>query len=185
MRCTASSDETVSLYAYPPAPTSSTHPGAPKPIPPIPHPRAVRALLPLSLTNLGETYLLTAHGDTIRTYDVSTPAEPELLSEVDAHWHDVTALRLWVRKFQDGKDGRTKVEPWLVSASLDGTVRRWRLTGRLFFSKCAWLIVNIILVDLINPPKEPPKPAPKEEEKPLSTLTAEEEAELAELMDDD
>ena len=143
MRCTASSDETVSLYAYPPAPNSSTHPGAPKPIPPIPHPRAVRALLPLSLTNLGETHLLTAHGDAIRTYDVSTPAEPELLSEVDAHWHDVTALRLWVRKFQDGKDGRTKVEPWLVSASLDGTIRRWRLSGT--FCTCTGASERLIL----------------------------------------
>ena len=42
-------------------------------------------------------------------------------------------------------------------------------------------------VDLISPPKEPPKEAVKEEQKPAtaSQLTAEEEAELAELMDDD
>ncbi|OBZ75742.1 hypothetical protein A0H81_04463 [Grifola frondosa] len=36
--------------------------------------------------------------DVIRVYDVSAPEEPELLSEVDAHWHDVTALRLWMRR---------------------------------------------------------------------------------------
>lgn len=42
--------------------------------------------------------------------------------------------------------------------------------------------------DLINPPKEPPKPIPKEEENKLESnlaLTAEEEAELADLMEDD
>lgn len=41
--------------------------------------------------------------------------------------------------------------------------------------------------DLISPPEEPPKPAPRQEKEPASTtqLTAEEEAELAELMDDD
>lgn len=47
---------------------------------------------------------------------------------------------------------------------------------------------DYLCVDLINPPKEPPTPIPKEEEnKPESNLalTAEEEAELADLMDDD
>lgn len=42
--------------------------------------------------------------------------------------------------------------------------------------------------DLINPSKEPPKPIPKEEKNELESnlaLTAEEEAELADLMEDD
>lgn len=56
------------------------------------------------------------------------------MSEADAHWHDVTALRLWVRKTK-GEDGRMRVEPWIVSTSLDGTVRRWRLAGNYFNSK--------------------------------------------------
>lgn len=38
--------------------------------------------------------------------------------------------------------------------------------------------------DLVNPPKETPKPS-KPKEKPSTQLTAEEEAELAELMEDD
>jgi WD40 repeat protein len=92
----------------------------------ITHPTAVRAILPLQLL-LNEPYLITGSGDVIRTYDLSTLSEPEMLSEVDGHWHDVTALRLWVRKNQE--DGKTRIEPWIVSASLDGTIRKWRLSG--------------------------------------------------------
>ncbi len=94
----------------------------------ITHPTTVRCILPLSTTDLAEPYVLTGAGDMIRVYDVSSPQEPELISEMDAHWHDVTALRLWVRKFA-GDDGRQRVEPWIISASLDGTIRKWRLTG--------------------------------------------------------
>ena len=48
-------------------------------------------------------------------------------------------------------------------------------------------LTMVSIVDLISPPKEPPKQEAKEEQKPatISHLTAEEEAELAELMDDD
>ncbi|KAI0721628.1 WD40 repeat-like protein [Cerioporus squamosus] len=129
---TASTDETVHIIphlapATAPAPTPGT-----KPIPPIQHPTAVRTILPLSVTPLAEPYLLTGSGDMIRVYDVSSPEEPELIAEIDAHWHDVTALRLWIRKSQvEGEPGKVRVEPWIVSASLDGTLRRWRLEGML------------------------------------------------------
>ena len=62
----------------------------------------------------------------------ASPDEPELLGETDAHWHDVIGLRLWMRKtIVEGKPGKYKVEPWIVSASLDGTLRKWRLLGEL------------------------------------------------------
>lgn len=64
----------------------------------------------------------------MRIYDVASPDEPEFIGQVDAHWHDVTAIRLWMRKFA-GEDGKTRVEPWIISTSLDGTIRRWRLSG--------------------------------------------------------
>ena len=80
------------------------------------------------MTDLAEPYVITGSGDIIRIYDVSSPEEPELLGEVDAHWHDVTALRLWVRR-SVGDNGQTRVEPWIISASLDGTIRKWRLSG--------------------------------------------------------
>ncbi|KAI0781081.1 WD40 repeat-like protein [Trametes elegans] len=172
---TASADETVHIISHPapaPPPTGTL---ASKPPPPIPHPAAVRTLLPLALTPLGEPYLLTGTGDAIRVYDVSSPDEPELLTEVDAHWHDVTALRLWMRREPvEGAPGKVRVEPWVVSASLDGTIRRWRLS------------------ELLQPPPTPsaePVGETKPEEatpvaQPDDTLgmTEDEERELAELM---
>ena len=126
----ASTDETVYIIPHP-APAAPT-PGA-KPIPPIQHPTAVRTILPLSLTPLAEPYLLTGSGEAIRVYDVSSPEEPELIAETDAHWHDVTTLRLWIRRSQvEGEPSKVRVEPWIVSASLDGTLRRWKLSGELF-----------------------------------------------------
>ncbi|KAI9064284.1 WD40 repeat-like protein [Trametes sanguinea] len=168
---TASSDETVQVVPHP-APDAKSP--SSKPPPPIQHPTAVRALLPLAITPLAEPYVLVGAGDVIRVFDVSSVDEPELLSEVDAHWHDVTALRLWMRKSAvDGTPGAVKVEPWIVSASLDGTIRRWRLS------------------ELLQPPPPPikkteeakPKEVPAEE--PTTAMTEEEERELAELMGDD
>jgi WD40 repeat protein len=134
--CAASADETVQVYDDPPI---QRKPGD-KPMAPLTHPTAVRCILPLSLTSLSEPYLLTGCGDVIRAYDISSPSEPELLGVMDAHWHEVTALRLWMRKTpvidEHGKEekGKYKVEPWIVSASLDGTLRKWRLLGMIMES---------------------------------------------------
>lgn len=76
---------------------------------------------------------------------------PTLVRTLEGHWHEVTYLGTWTRK-----DGTL----WLVSAALDGTVRRW-----------PWSVVTTAGLSA------PAPPAP-------SLLTAEEEAELAELMDD-
>ena len=94
----------------------------------------MKAILPLPLTDLAEPYLLTGSGEVIRVFDVSSLEEPELIAETDGHWHDVTALRLWIRKSEiEGQPGKVRVEPWIVSASLDGTLRRLRLTGEPMF----------------------------------------------------
>ncbi|KAL1947691.1 hypothetical protein VTO73DRAFT_13415 [Trametes versicolor] len=178
---TASADETVQLIprtASLPVPAPVPTPGADalpgRLPPPIQHPTAVKALLPLQLTPLAEPYLLTGAGDVIRAYDVSAPDEPELLAETDGHWHDVTALRLWMRRSKvEGEPGKVRVEPWVVSASLDGTIRRWRLN------------------ELLQPPPPPPKEVEKPKEEPPEDtpedagMTADEERELAELMGDD
>lgn len=92
----------------------------------------MKAILPLAPTPLGEPYLLTAAGDILRLYDVSDPGAPELLSTTDAHWLDITALRLWFRRIV-AEDGKVSVEPWIISASLDLTVRRWKLAGLYLF----------------------------------------------------
>jgi WD40 repeat protein len=118
----ASTDETAQVLPYPPSEASTGKVSS------ISHPAAVRCILPLALSDLGEPYLLTGSGDAIRAFDLSSPGEPEALGEIDAHWHDVTSLRLWVRRTA-GEDGKTRVEPWVVSASLDGTIRKWQLSG--------------------------------------------------------
>lgn len=142
VNATASSDDTVQIIDHPTQASSSS-----KPIPPITHPTAVKAILPISLTPLAEPYLLTGSGDVIRVYDVSSPREPELLNTVDAHWHDVTALRLWMRRTAvEGQLGKVMVEPWVISTSLDGTIRKWKLTGEsvrrltrdLSYDVCDW-----------------------------------------------
>ncbi|KIM87594.1 hypothetical protein PILCRDRAFT_284328 [Piloderma croceum F 1598] len=165
---TASSDETVQIVDQPLDPST-------KPVPPITHQVAVRSILPLSLTDLREPYIITGAGDIIRVYDVSTLEKPELVGEVDAHWHDVTALRLWVRKTVED-DGKTRVEPWIISASLDGTIRKWKLQDLLNPSP-------IEPTAEIKHPPAPPKSDLKDEGK--FEMTEEEERELAELLDSD
>lgn len=167
---TSSSDETVQITTYPPNTSAS------KSVPPLIHPLPVRALLPLSLTPLAEPYVVTAYGDVIRLYDVSTVFEAEVAGEIDAHWHDVTAVRLWLRTSHNAT-GRTTIEPFIVSASLDGTVRKWKLSE--------------LLTSTPNNPAEPmhavvfsPVPEPRGDGT-AEELTEEEERELAELMEDE
>lgn len=122
----ASNDELVIIQPF----SSSASAGVPPKTHAITHFNAVKAILPLSLTTLAEPYLLSASGDVVRLYeyDFTAPDDPpELLGEIDAHWHDVTALGLWIRVFE--KDGKTCSEPWILSASLDATLRRWKIEG--------------------------------------------------------
>lgn len=116
---TASTDGTVQLHAYPLPlrPLNS--------VPVLAHPAPVKCLLPLPAA-LGESYVLSGAGDAIRTYDFSSLEEPEFLSEFDAHANDVTSLAYWHRSVP----GKRQPEAWIVSASMDGTVRRWRLAGK-------------------------------------------------------
>ncbi|KAL1746961.1 WD40-repeat-containing domain protein [Schizophyllum fasciatum] len=159
---TASTDDTVQLV-----PLAEANDTKIKPPPAIAHPAGVKAILPLAFTPLAEPYLFTAAEDVIRVYDVSTPNEPELINQVDAHWHNVTLLRLWIRRTV-GEDGQARVEPWLVSASLDKTLRKWRLS------------------ELLNPAAPKAKvPVKKQKTRPEFQLSAAEEAELDELLDSD
>lgn len=152
----------MQIHPYP-SPEASTQT---RPIAPIPHPTAVKTLLPLQLSPLEEPYLITGSGDIIRTYEISSLDSPaELLSAIDAHWHDVTILKLWLRLFEEGNV--KKIEPWIVSASLDGTIRKWRLA------------------ELVNPPPSSPAKMEDTQIAPKSGLTAEEERELDELLHSD
>ena len=94
----------------------------------------------------------------------------------------------------EGHPGKYQVEPWVVSASLDGTLRKWRLMGETDLSQ-AWTRKLTADVDLLKPtpksaapqPKVEAPPPPKPEKKTDNpwSLSEEEERELAELMDDD
>ncbi|KAI9569051.1 WD40-repeat-containing domain protein [Boletus coccyginus] len=167
---TASSDETVQITSYPPDPALT------RSIPPLHHPLPVRAVLPFSLTPLAEPYVVTAYGDVIRLYDLSTISEPEILGEIDAHWHDVTAVRLWMRTSKN-EAGQTRIEPWIISTSLDGTIRKWRYSELATSTpeNPACRAQPIV----ISPVPEPAGDAPTGE------ITEEEERELAELMGED
>jgi len=116
--------------------------------------------------------LLSGSGDLLTAWDVSAfgerDGETEALSKVDAHWHDITGVELWTRTVGGRK------EPWIVTASLDGTLRRWKLS------------------DMINRKYEMDIRSTYDRQGNQTlgtssgmTLSAEEEAELAALMSDD
>lgn len=117
------------------------------------------------------------------------PSSPTRSAE--GHWHEVTALAAWIRHPTSAPTAAQSLpeargtEVWIVSAGLDGSVRRWNLAA----------LVKVGKPELVAPKADsreagqwdqnslPPKPT-----KTLrndSTMTAEEEAELAELMSDD
>lgn len=177
--CLASADETVQVRNLVDAPGKRTPP-------PITHSKDVRCLLPLYLTDLREPYIITGSGDFLRVYDVSTVEEPELLNQVESHWHDVTHIRLWMRQSTD-ENNQKKVEPWIVSTSLDATVRRWRLSGTSFSLR--WFKDSKFRVELLVPqpkPKVAVTPAPPQAEaESRFVMTLEEEQELDELLDSD
>ena len=183
----ASADETVQVVLDKSMLMDDCSSPIAKPFKPLTHPVAVRAILPLNLTNLSEPYLLTAAGDVLRIYDISTLDEPDYIGEVDGHWHDIIAIRLWMRKFVGG-DGKARIEPWIITTSLDRTIRKWKLTGlRSYF------VPNTDaydILELLSPPavKAAPEIQAQEQISPqavVSGMTEDEERELAELMEED
>lgn len=80
------------------------------------------------LTPLGRPILITGSGDLFTAWDVSAFGEPDggvdALTKIDAHSHDITGIGWWIRS----SNGRK--EAWIVSAGLDGTLRRWKLDGK-------------------------------------------------------
>lgn len=157
---TGSSDESVAIQNVPkPLPDS-------KVLHHVTQPHSVKALLPLFLTFEDATYLVVAVGDSLRIYSydpLSAQDPPELLCEIEAHSHDITSLDVWMRT---GKNG--KAELWILSASLDSTLRRWSLS------------------DVLTPKSTLEIPDVQRKAATSATkLTEEEERELAELMEDD
>lgn len=90
---------------------------------------------------------------------------PGCVREVEGHTNDVVSLSTYV--LENELDGKKEI--WILSAGLDGTLRRWNWTEMLEKKRD-----KIVLIET----------TPKEEEKE-SLLTEEEERELEELMGDD
>ncbi|KAI5450464.1 hypothetical protein NCC49_003086 [Naganishia albida] len=151
-------------------------PRAEPPIAPTPivHPDYVKSLLlvPTAFHPTAPLLLTGSVDEDIRVYDISEILENAVtlhtsgecaatakeVATVKGHFGEVTSLRAWVK---DGENGR---EPWVVSASLDGTLRRWSMK------------------DILNPPEIPAEEAKPEEE---SLMTEEERRELEELLGSD
>jgi len=160
----ASADETIQLLVYPPP----THVEL-KQKTLITHTTAYRAVLPIylhpELDSDAFPYLIAGSGDCIRVYDISSLDEAEFMREIEGHWHDVTHLRTWIQGSGDG----ARRDVWVISGSLDGTLRKWKLS------------------ELVAPAPSQNATTAKETsqtEGPIG-LTEEEERELAELMGDD
>lgn len=85
-----------------------------------------------------------------------------MVKEVEGHSHDVIELAVFTKEVEGKK------EAWILSASVDGTLRRWRWPDVL----TALPVIKVLI--------------PVDEEE--SVMTAEEERELEEMleaMDDD
>ena len=181
----ASADETIQMLVYPPP----THVGLKKKAP-ITHTTAFRTVLPMylhpDLDSDVYPYLLAGSGDRIRVYDISSldEDEAEFVREVEGHWHDVTHLRTWIQGSGDG----ARRDVWVVSGSLDGTLRKWKLSGTDGVS-VLWPCLYRVFLELVAYPLDQNDATAKEmdtsqTERTLG-LTEEEERELAELMEDD
>ncbi|GAA5986271.1 hypothetical protein JCM5350_007607 [Sporobolomyces pararoseus] len=185
---TASADNSVLLCSF--SPSSPSTP--PTPTLRIPHPTQTRALLPLHLHYPNLPYLLTTTitpEELIRVWDLgSEELEPDTkresrrdwkgiaaavpqdqplpgcIRELEGHTNDVSSLSTYVLENEE----TGKKEVWILSAGLDGTLRRWNWVRDILENKRE----KVVLIET----------TPKEEE---SLLTEEEERELEELMADD
>lgn len=98
----------------------------------------------------------------------ASPERARIAGVADSHWHEVSYIGAWDR------DGTW----WIVTASLDGTVRRWQLDGLLTRFTDASAAARSTRDAHADVSKETGQ-------KPANLLTEDEERELAELMSDE
>ena len=101
---------------------------------------------------------------------------PDLVRDIEGHSHEVSKLAIWRRKRESGAEtamngGGDQI--YLVSSSMDCTIRKWPLLGILGMKA---LHQSSVQKTMSNDSNEAPA---------TPVMTAEEEAELAELMDED
>jgi hypothetical protein len=83
-------------------------------------------------------YLITGTGDNLYTWDIASFAlgedKADLLSDLECHADDITSISIWEELGTANEPQLGKLETWVVTGSLDGTIRRWRLTGKVLLS---------------------------------------------------
>lgn len=114
-------------------------------------------------------------------------AEQQLVRRQRGHWHEVEKVLLWhgIVDEDEGEEGKEACSAsvaswWVISAGLDGSIRRWRLDELLVAGG-----EEEEDEDKVEE-REGKQANGSENKRPAATgMTAEEEAELAELMSDE
>lgn len=96
------------------------------------------------------------------------------LAKIEGHSHDITELN-WYFKQSEDADGRSRREVWILSASVDGTLRRWKWDELLQKPRGG--------KSEVVQEKEKADVATLENDKDERGMTEEEERELEELME--
>ncbi|CAE6446631.1 hypothetical protein ACGC1H_002903 [Rhizoctonia solani] len=170
--------------------------------PSLGHATHVRSLIPLHLTPAALPVLITGSAmGSLQIWDLEWAGDgndPAVIDGsgahqsgmLDVHSHDVTALALWVREpvaeaaTETASEGKElplvrSVEVWIVSGSLDGTLRRWRLSDLL---DGKYIKASQAATESKPDASKPDTPGEKSK---AFAMTEEEERELAELMSDE
>ncbi|CUA76000.1 Katanin p80 WD40 repeat-containing subunit B1 [Rhizoctonia solani] len=175
--------------------------------PSLGHAAHVRSLIPLHLTPAALPVLITGSATgSLHIWDLEWPGDGDDPAGidgsgaresgiVDVHSHDVTALALWVRQpvaeaaTETASEGKElprvqSAEAWVISGSLDGTLRRWRILDLLSgkYSKVAQAVTEP-KPDLSKPNLSKSNALPGKAK--AFAMTEDEERELAELMSDE
>lgn len=120
---------------------------------------------------------------------------PGLVYEVEGHFHEVVKLAIWSSTGetqlevesgeQSSKSSEQREETYIVSAGLDCTIRKWRLRDIVDLAKVSAKSSNKP-EDMTEAEKETLRGirSGREEAPKTAMITAEEERELAELMED-
>ncbi|CAD6954703.1 unnamed protein product [Tilletia controversa] len=145
--------------------------------------------------DLGETNtkIFDIHGNA--AVDPDRPEGARLKGSVEGHWHEISTIGAWWRQTPtstaDSAPAASKGEWWIVSASYDGSVRRWSLAEFIRIAALSRVQGQSPGNGTSTPASVVTASAQRSQVKPSGDggggiqLTAEEEAELAELMDSD
>ncbi|KAK0545694.1 hypothetical protein OC846_005341 [Tilletia horrida] len=140
----------------------------------------------LDETRTGDAKVFDIHGNAADA--TSRTSGARLRGRIEAHWHEISALYAWWRvPPPSGDGGSTEAgQWWVVSASYDGSVRRWSLQELLKIAEASRLAEQDAAQSQKAAPAENKDIAKGTNEGGGGVeLTAEEEAELAELMGSD